>query len=867
MKSNQLRTRFVRFFEKHGHTYVPSSSLVPANDPTLLFANAGMNQFKDVFLGKEKRAYTRAVTVQKCMRAGGKHNDLDNVGFTQRHLTFFEMLGNFSFGDYFKKEAIGYAWDFLTKDIGMPQERLYASVYKDDGDAYDLWKNTVGLPENRIVKLGAADNFWQMGETGPCGPCSEIYVDRGDRYGCGKKGCAPGCSCDRFIEIWNLVFMQFNRQPDGRDIELTRKGIDTGMGLERLCLVMQDAQTVFDTDLFAGIFDAMSEMTGHDYAHASADIKSAMRAVADHVRSVSFAIADGVMPSNEGRGYVLRKIIRRAALFARKLSDKNFFPLLIDPLISTMGGFYPELIERKSVIVSVVDDECARFAHNLAAGSGVFEKLVAQPEVVSSKTISGEAAFKLYDTYGFPVEITGVLARERGLTVDTAGFEAEMEKQRMRSGKKDTGVQTAAVALPDHIVTRFTGYDEEETQTRVTALILDKTPVEEVPAGETCAVITDASPLFVESGGQVSDRGALRIGAQEVPIEKIYTIGNARACEVVTPVALKIGDTVTLCVDRASRLNIMRNHTATHLLHAALQTIVGKTVHQAGSYVAQDYLRFDITYADHVTPEIIKALEDRVNEKIRENLPVATVIMRYQDAVTQGATALFGEKYSADGVRVVSVGGFSKELCGGTHVRATGQIGVFKITQAAALSAGVRRITAVTGEAAVMLFQEDFDLVKHLSGELKVPSTDILGAVHKLQEQVKSAATQAKELKKKLWRAQKKQWLESAGAIKNMPFVFAQPEDASADDLKDIATDVMREKSCICFLTAKQPDGRTAFYIALSPEYAHTIDLKKVKSWMDAHGLVGGGSSTMLRGSTAQVGELSRECIEEFKKL
>ncbi len=614
MKSTEIRKKFFDYFSKLGHEEVPSSSLIPAQDPTLLFTNAGMNQFKDVFLGKEKRSYKKAVSIQKCMRAGGKHNDLQNVGFTNRHLTFFEMLGNFSFGDYFKKEAIAYAWDFLTKKLSIPQDKLYVSVYKEDDASYDIWVNEIGLSPDRVIRLGAKDNFWQMGDTGPCGPCSEIFYDLGSDFG--KEGWHEGFDEDRYIEVWNNVFMQYNRQPDGTDLPLTQTGVDTGMGMERLCSIMQNVPSVFETDLFTPLIEKIEELTGKRY-DADAQTKAAMRVLADHVRAASFAIADGGAPAADGRGYVLRKIIRRAALFERKLTDKSIFPQLSQTLIDFMSPIYPELKVNEKLIVSILKTEVDKFAQNLERGYAIVLDYIEKNK--DKKIISGEQAFKLYDTYGFPLELVLVIAGEQGFDVDIDAFEVEMEKQRAQSGKKTT---THEIKLDPSIKTEFTGYDELERTAPVLAIIKDDQPVDKVQKGETVWFVPEKTPFFSECGGQVNDIGFVEVQGEKTPLLDLKKIDGAIAVKITTPDTLTVSDGVRMVVESQKRVDIMNNHTATHLLQAALRQLLGKQVKQAGSVVEPDYLRFDFTYHQALTPQEVKQVEDMVNEKIRENIPV-----------------------------------------------------------------------------------------------------------------------------------------------------------------------------------------------------------------------------------------------------
>ncbi len=789
MNSLEIRQKFFDFFSTFQHTIVPSSSLIPAQDPTLLFANAGMNQFKDCFLGKEQRSYKRAVSIQKCIRAGGKHNDLENVGFTKRHLTFFEMMGNFSFGDYFKSEAISFAWNFLTKEVGLDSEKLYASVFREDQEAYDIWLNQIALPKERIIRLGEADNFWQMGDTGPCGPCSEIYFDRGLSYGCKNEDCLPGCSCDRFLEIWNLVFMQFDRQADGKDVLLSQRGVDTGMGLERLMVVIQHKDSVYETDIFAPLLSGIEELSGVSYSQSSQDIKTAFCVLADHIRSSVFAIADGCIPSNEGRGYVLRKIIRRAALFSQKISDKNIFPELTHFLVLSMGKIYPELISQQKLILSLLENETEKFASNLVYGQELLKKYV--KESSDKKTLSGENAFKLYDTYGFPIEITKVIVQENFYTLDLVGFQKHMEIQRAQSGKKQ---KNSLISLPADITTIFTGYTEFNTEAKIIALLVDNELVESVEKGMNCLIITDRSPFYVECGGQISDKGEIFISSIPVIVKSLKKIDNAIASEVTTPVSISIGDTIFQIVDSKSRIDSMKNHTATHLLQAALVSILGKTIKQAGSLVAPDYLRFDFTYHEQITTEQIKVLELIINEKIRENIITEISTTTYNNAIGSGVTAFFGDKYNPEKVRVVRIPGFSAELCGGTHVRATGDIGTFKITEFSSLSIGVRRIIALTGQKALELFQESFGLTKLLSQEFKVKSPLLLDTVKKLKEHTRELQLEIRSLKKDLLQSQIPSLLNTISLIHSLPFLVHTFASATLEELKEFAAESIKRK-------------------------------------------------------------------------
>ncbi len=845
MKSLEVRQKFFNFFKKQSHTQVASSSLIPAHDPTLLFANAGMNQFKDAFLGLEKRSYNRAVTIQKCIRAGGKHNDLENVGFTKRHLTFFEMMGNFSFGDYFKKEAIVFAWDFLTKELSLDSQMLYASVYKLDDEAYTIWHEIVGLPKERIVRLGEADNFWQMGDIGPCGPCSEIYIDRGaDKSTCTNNECAPGCSCDRFLEIWNLVFMQYERQADGTDILLRQKGIDTGMGLERLCTILQQKETVYDTDLFAPIIHETERLTGIAYATAPAEIQAAFRVVADHVRSTTFAIADGCAPSNEGRGYVLRKIIRRAALFVQKLSNKNIFPELSHIVVDAFSPVYPELGAARHLVKQVLTNEIEKFSLNLINGQSILKKYFIEQQ--GHKILSGAQAFKLYDTYGFPLELTLVIAHQEGFSVDSDGFEKAMTEQRQQSGKKNSVKQD--IILPDELYTEFTGYTEFVTPTNITAIIVNDQIVPQIPEGERCWIITEKSPVYVECGGQVSDTALIMVGHRQAEIIDVKKINKVIAFECIAPTELTIDQQITISVNQKMRVATMKNHTATHLLQAALQAVLGTHVKQAGSLVTPDYLRFDFTHHLPLAADEILRIEDIVNGKILENIPLDITQSTYKESVDNGVIAFFGEKYNPDNVRVVKIPGFSAELCGGTHVRATGDIGSFKITESAGLSAGVRRIVAVTGLKALELFQHDFNLVKLMSQELKVQSTQVSHAVSKQKQDLQDAQRGIKQLKKELFLTKIPTITQNSLPLAHGHiYMHAAVADATLTELKEYAEQLLAQHHGIACLQSTA-HGKMHIFIGASAEVK--INMKNLAEALKVLNFKGGGTERHYQGTT-----------------
>ncbi|MBP9765312.1 alanine--tRNA ligase [Candidatus Babeliales bacterium] len=846
MKSLELRKKFFDFFQKHGHEKVASSSLIPAQDPTILFTNAGMNQFKDVFLGNEHRSYKRAVSIQKCVRAGGKHNDLENVGFTQRHLTFFEMMGNFSFGDYFKKEAIEYAWNFLTKEIGLDPEKLFVSVHFTDQQSYDIWHETMGIPKHKIFKLGES-NFWQMGDVGPCGPCTEIFVDRGPGYGCGSATCDLACGCDRFLEVWNNVFMQFNRQADGVDIPLKQTGVDTGMGLERLALIVQGKDSVFTTDLFDVVFKRIEELTGHSYAQSSAEIQAAFNVIGDHVRSSTFLIADGCAPSNEGRGYVLRKIIRRAALFAQKLTDKNIFPQIACALIEDMKNIYPELATSKDLIESVLTLEIERFAENLVRGKRMLEEYISKNS--SSKIVPGQQAFTLYDTYGFPLEVTKLIALEHGFTVDEVGFEQSMEQQRQRSGKKMKEAATQADTLSDSAHTEFTGYTSLHESTQITAILSDdNNSVDQVSKGTTCWIVTERSPFYVACGGQVNDKGMVTVQGHSTALLDLKKIGSAIAVQIVAPTDFKVGQAVDLQVDEFARLHTMKNHTATHLLQAALQQLLGKTVKQAGSIVTPEYLRFDYTYHKPLTSDEIKAVEDLVNQKIWENIPVGIKNTTYKQAVSEGVIAFFGDKYNPENVRAISVGDFSAELCGGTHVRATGDIGVFKIVEEIALAAGQRRMVALTGYKALQQYQQDFGIVKKICQDFKTKPESVFTTIDSWHQKIKDQQKEIMLLKQATMKYQIPAWIAQTEMVGAVPCGILNIAGYGVEDMRTAVQELQKNKPGF-YLLLNIEQGKTSFVAVVDKTFADTVVFADLKTWLQTEfKLQGGGNNLVLQG-------------------
>ncbi|MGX9728536.1 MAG: alanine--tRNA ligase [Candidatus Electronema sp. VV] len=764
MTGNQLREKFLAYFASKGHTIVESSTLVPHDDPTLLFTNAGMFQFKRVFMGEEQRDYSRAVSCQRCVRAGGKHNDLENVGHTARHHTFFEMLGNFSFGDYFKKEAIAYAWEFLTKELGISPERLWVTIFRDDDEAQELWEQIEDLPKGRIVRLGEKDNFWAMGDTGPCGPCSEIHIDQGAEHGCGRPDCALGCDCDRFLELWNLVFMQFYRSLDGKLTPLPKPSIDTGMGVERVAAVLQGKFNNFDSEVFAPLISTVERLSGRNY-HANRSDDAAMRVIADHARATAFLVADGVLPSNEGRGYVLRRVMRRAIRFGRTLGlNGPFFGEVCREVVRSMCAAYPHLPDSRQLLDKVTAYEESRFGETLDKGLAMLDEEIkrVRAEQPERPQISGDFIFKLYDTYGFPKDIVRDVALEHGIGLDDAGFEAAMQQQREQSRRswkgKDLDHFSAGVIslLEQGRKSEFLGYQQRSAES-VAEAILDNqgSLISRATIGAQVQVFCPQTPFYAESGGQVGDTGTMTWpgGSLTVHSVKAAAEGLTLHSGTVTQGVLCAGQQVTLQVD-AQRTATALNHTATHLLHAAMKQLLGSHVKQAGSLVRADRLRFDFTHFSPVTPEEIRAIEQLVNQEIRRNTPVQTAVLAKEAAIAEGATALFGEKYG-DEVRVVSIPGFSKELCGGTHTAATGDIGLFKILSETGIAAGVRRIEAVTGQAALdwlhKLAAQADEMGKLLSGSFedalhKVPA--LLKRQKELEKEVSalSAAAAASDL-------------------------------------------------------------------------------------------------------------------------
>ena len=858
MKTTELRQKFLKFFESKGHTIVRSSSLVPHDDPTLLFTNAGMNQFKDVFLGFDKRPYNRATTAQKCVRAGGKHNDLENVGYTARHHTFFEMMGNFSFGDYFKRDAIHFAWEFLTSPewLNIPKDKLLATVYAEDDEAYNIWLNEIGMPAERIVRIGdnkgakyASDNFWQMGDTGPCGPCSEIFYDHGEEIWGGIPG-SPEEDGDRWIEIWNCVFMQFNRDEQGNMNPLPKPSVDTGMGLERMAAVMQHVHSNYEIDLFQDLLKAVARETGAAFSMEEPSLK----VIADHIRSCSFLIADGVLPSNEGRGYVLRRIIRRAVRHGYKLGQsKPFFHKLVVDLVKEMGDAYPELKEKQAQIEEALKNEESRFAQTLETGMALLENALAK----GSKKLDGEIIFKLYDTYGFPYDLTADICRERNIELDEAGFEREMEAQRARARAAQSFKANAQLPY-DGQDTEFKGYSERQTESKVLALYKDGEQVNELNEGEKGAVVIDFTPFYAESGGQVGDVGYIFAGENRFEVRDTQKIKAAVFGQfgVQTSGRLKVGDSVTAKVDDEIRNANMRNHSATHLMHKALRDVLGEHVEQKGSLVTAESTRFDISHPQAVTVEEIAEVERRVNEAILANVAVNAAIMSMEDAQKTGAMMLFGEKYG-DEVRVLQMGGFSTELCGGTHVSRTGDIGLFKIISEGGIAAGVRRIEAITGLNALKWAQEQERLVKDIIAETKAQTEkDVLA-------KIQAGAAHVKALEKELARAKAElavhagaKLLDDAKDLGSAKLVAAQIE-ADAAALREIVTDLTGKSEQAIVLLAAVNDGKVSLCAGVSKPLTGKVkagDL--VKFAAEQVGGKGGGRPDLAQAGGSDVEKL-----------
>ncbi|EAU0383096.1 alanine--tRNA ligase [Salmonella enterica] len=820
----EIRQAFLDFFHSKGHQVVASSSLVPNNDPTLLFTNAGMNQFKDVFLGLDKRNYSRATTSQRCVRAGGKHNDLENVGYTARHHTFFEMLGNFSFGDYFKHDAIQFAWELLTGEnwFALPKERLWVTVYETDDEAYEIWEKEVGIPRERIIRIGdnkgapyASDNFWQMGDTGPCGPCTEIFYDHGDHIWGGPPG-SPEEDGDRYIEIWNIVFMQFNRQADGTMEPLPKPSVDTGMGLERIAAVLQHVNSNYEIDLFRTLIEAVAKVTG------ATDLSNkSLRVIADHIRSCAFLVADGVLPSNENRGYVLRRIIRRAVRHGNMLGAKEtFFYKLVGPLIEVMGSAGEELKRQQAQVEQVLKTEEEQFARTLERGLALLDEELAK---LQGDTLDGETAFRLYDTYGFPVDLTADVCRERNIKVDEAGFEAAMEEQRRRArDASGFGADYNAMIRVDS-ASEFKGYDHLELNGKVTALFVDGKAVEAIDAGQEAVVVLEQTPFYAESGGQVGDKGELKGAGFTFAVDDTQKYGQAIGhLGKLSAGALQVGDAVQADVDEARRARIRLNHSATHLMHAALRQVLGAHVAQKGSLVSDKVLRFDFSHNEAMKPSEIREVEDLVNAQIRRNLPIETHIMDLEAAKAKGAMALFGEKYD-ERVRVLSMGDFSTELCGGTHATRTGDIGLFRIISESGTAAGVRRIEAVTGEGAMATVHAQSDRLNDIAHLLKGDSQNLGDKVRAVLERTRQLEKELQQLKDQAAAQESANLSSKAVDLNGVKLLVSELAGIEPKMLRTMVDDLKNQLGSTVIVLATVVEGKVSLIAGVSKDVTDRV--------------------------------------------
>ena len=871
MTGNEIRQSFLQFFADHGHTVVPSSSLVPRDDPTLLFTNAGMVQFKDVFLGREKRAYVRAATAQKCMRAGGKHNDLENVGRTARHHTFFEMLGNFSFGDYFKADAITYAWAFVTQRLGLPRERLYVSIYQDDDDAFDIWRIKVGVPTERIFRFGDKDNFWAMGDVGPCGPCSEIFYDHGPQFSCGQATCTVGCDCDRYVEIWNLVFMQFERDQSGQLTALPRPSIDTGMGLERIAAVLQGAHSNYDTDLLRPIIRFVEEQIGKRYGADEAHDVS-MRVIADHARATSFLLSDGVLPSNEGRGYVLRRVIRRAARHGKMLGfAEPFFYRVLGVVADEMGGAYAELHASRQFAATVTLHEEERFAYTLETGMRVLARISQETRQQGGSQIPGEEVFKLYDTYGFPLDLADEIVRDQGLALDLEGFERAMDRQRelARAAWKGSGEEAINPVYPQLAArlggVRFLGYDTLESQGKVLAILENGQLVEAAEEGSEVEIVVDQTPFYAEGGGQVGDTGLLvnphvilEVQDTKRPLDNLIV---HRA--LVKRGRVQAQEVLYARVESHRRQAIALNHTGTHILHATLKQVLGDHVKQAGSLVAPDRLRFDFTHFGRLADREVYRVEDLVNERIREDRPVEVVHSALHEALKMGAVALFGEKYGDD-VRVVKIGDFSMELCGGTHLRSTGEIGLLKVIQISGVAAGVRRIEALTGEAAFAHIRREEAILTQLRELLKAQAFEEPTKVQHLIEQVRALEREVEALQGRLASACTQDVLDGVTEVSGVKVLTLREDSMNPKDLRALADMAKQRLDSGVVVAASVVDEKVALVTGVTPDLTRRVHAgtlaQAVAALVDGSGggradmaQAGGRSPEKLAAALAQV--------------
>jgi len=860
----QIRSLFLDFFSKNNSKIVPSSPLIPAEDPSLLFTNSGMVQFKKVFLGEEARSYLRAASCQKCVRAGGKHNDLENVGYTARHHTFFEMLGNFSFGDYFKEEAISFAWEFLTEEIGLPVEKLRVTVFQDDDQAAELWPEITGISPDRVVRLGEKDNFWAMGETGPCGPCSEILIDQGQDVGCGRPDCKVGCDCDRFLELWNLVFMQFFRDESGKLSPLPNPCIDTGLGLERMAAICQGKESNYDTDIFAGLLARIEELSGRNYGQ---DKKSdvAMKVIADHARAGAFLIADGLIPSNEGRGYVLRRIIRRAVRYGKVLGLQDpFISSVADVVIKEMGDIYPELKKAETFLGKVIDHEESRFAETLEFGLRLLDEEITILRKAQKAQIPGDFAFKLYDTYGLPVDILLDVAKEEGMGFDRAGYEQARSEQRERSRKARHDVVTEELPqvyrelLNSNLGNKFVGYDNTSCNSKILALVKQGRSVRKASAGWRGELVAGETPFYAESGGQVDDKGWVEGPSGRAEVTDTFHRGDLIIHNIeVKHGDLESGDSIKLEVSDDLRKNTARNHTATHLLHASLRRILGEHVKQAGSMVSPDRLRFDFTHFGALTSDEIRQVEDLVNEQIRENREVKTEILSYKEAMAREAMALFGEKYG-ETVRLVCIPDFSVELCGGTHISHTGQIGLFKIISESSVASGIRRIEACSAQAALDLVHELEETISSVTFQLRCPIREVSGKITRLLEMTKDLEKQLRQAKT-VRDTGLDELLPKIRKINNIQVLSARVETENAKSLRDLGDRLRDRMGSGVVVIGSQTSGKALLLVLVTKDLTDRLHAGNIiKQIANMIGGGGGGSPEM-----AQAGGPKPERLEE----
>lgn len=868
ISGKDIRELFLRFFEENGHVRVPSSSLVPENDPTLLFTNAGMNQFKDLFLGKEKRGYTRATTCQKVVRAGGKHNDLENVGRTARHHTFFEMLGNFSFGDYFKEEAIKYAWEFLTKWLHLPKNKLFVSIYYDDEEAFEIWNKKIGLAENKILRRGEKDNFWSMGDTGPCGPCSEIHIDQGPEVGCKRADCNPDCECDRHLELWNLVFMQFNRDERGKLHPLPKPSIDTGMGLERITAAVQKVNSNYDTDLFKPILEYIANLAGKSYGENEKDDTS-IRVIADHSRSTTFLISDGVLPSNEGRGYVLRRIMRRAMRHGKMLGlEDTFFYKVCEFVVDFMGDHYIELIDKKSYISKIVMNEELRFKNTLEIGLKVIDELFEKYK--EKKIIHGSEIFKLYDTYGFPTDLLQDIAEDNKFELDFVGFNKEMLKQQERAkkswaGSGDEKLPEVFLKIASALESKFDGYDNLQMEASVKFIVKGENECDMLKEGEKGYVITEITPFYPEGGGQIGDKGVIKSESGIFVVENTKKVGESVIIHEgkVIKGRLQLNDDVELIVDENLRKSTEKNHTATHLLHRALQIVLGDHVRQSGSLVNPERLRFDFAHFSPLSAKEIKRVEEIVNREIQRNLNVSKHYSKLQDAIKSGATALFGEKYG-ETVRVVKVADFSTELCGGCHIRFTGEIGVFKILSESSVAAGVRRIEAATGMAAFDYLNNADTIVSEMERFFKVKREKLVDKIKEIIEEKNSLLKELDGIKSKQESEKIEDIIKNKKVVNSVNTLVIEYSNKDIQHLRNIMDVVKSKLKSGVVLIVNLADDKVTFLCGVTNDLTDRYDANIiVKEVAKVTGGGGGGKKELAQAGGKDVTKI-KSAIEKF---